>query len=101
MASQAALGKDEYDPELDFSSKTCITRRDPLGTLHTFSNLYSDEEEDEERENSLDDVHDVTFTVQTDACCEVGLGTVLTQETAGEEKVISYALYYEGILFLK
>ncbi|XP_056107831.1 uncharacterized protein LOC130085872 [Rhinichthys klamathensis goyatoka] len=59
MASEAALGEDEYGPELDFSSETFITRRDPLGELmHTFSNLYIDEEEEEEKENSLDDVQE-------------------------------------------
>ncbi|XP_051971541.1 A-kinase anchor protein 2-like [Xyrauchen texanus] len=59
MASEAALGEDEYGPELDFSSETVITRRDPLGELmHTFSNLYIDEEEEEEKENSLDDVQE-------------------------------------------
>lgn len=57
MASEAALGEDEYGPELDFSSEAFITRRDPVGELmHTFSNLYIDPEEDEE--NILDDVEE-------------------------------------------
>lgn len=60
MASEAALGEDEYGPELDFSSETFITRRDLLGELmHTFSNLYIDSGEEEEKEIILDDVQEM------------------------------------------
>jgi len=63
MASEAALEEGEYGPEPDFSSETFSKRRDPLGELmHTFSNLYIDEEEEEkeeeENENSLYDVQE-------------------------------------------
>lgn len=50
MASEAALGEDGFGPEPDFSLETFTTRRDPFGEMiHTFSNLYIDSGEEEEK----------------------------------------------------
>ncbi len=57
MASEDALGEDGFDLEPDFSSETFTARRDPFGEMiHTFSNLYIDAGEEEEK--VLDDVQE-------------------------------------------
>lgn len=60
MASQTVLDKDECVPEVDFSSDTFTTPREPVRDLiNTFSDLYIDSEN--ESEDSIVDASDFGF----------------------------------------